>query len=168
MFTVGLTLIEPEVAPEVENPIPEQLVAFADVHESVELSPEAILSGVAVSSAKILEVIGTTVTVLLENAEPPGPVQVRVNVFVVVRAPVDSWGNELAVGRDPVHDPLAGVALAVHAVVFVEVQESVDAFPEKRLAGEALRVTDGVPGGVAKQIDPFQEEPPAQVASAVS
>ena len=90
MFTVGLTLTEPDLAPPVANPIPEQLVAFAEVHERVDESPEAIRSGVAVSSAKILEVIGTTVTVLLEKADPPGPVQVRVKVVVVERAPVDS------------------------------------------------------------------------------
>lgn len=89
-MTVGLTLTDPDVAPPVEKPIPEQLVALADVQESTEDSPEAILSGVAVSSAKILEVIGTTVTVLLEKADPPGPVQVSVNVFVAVSAPVDS------------------------------------------------------------------------------
>ena len=68
----------------------------------------------------------------------------------------------------PTQEPLTGVALAVHAVVFVEVHESVEALPEKMLAGAAFKVTDGVPGGVAKQIEPFQEEPLAQEALAVA
>ena len=52
--------------------------------------------------------------------------------------------------------------------MFVEVHESVEALPEKMLAGAAFKVTDGVPGGVAKQIEPFQEEPLAQEALAVA
>ncbi len=81
MFTVGETGVEPEVAPPVENPIPEQEVALLDDQESVDDSPKAILSGFAVKTAATSEPVSCkTCTVSESLALPFTPVQDRVKV----------------------------------------------------------------------------------------
>jgi hypothetical protein len=60
-----------------------------------------------------------TFTVTLSEAEPPGPLQVRVYVFDKVRFPVDP---EPDVGFEPDQSPEA-----VQDVALVEVHESVEA-----------------------------------------
>ena len=79
MVASGETLTDPEVAPPVENPVPLHEVAFDELHESVELFPDWMLDGEAVRLAAGSG-RGLTVSETLSEAEPPGPVQVTVNV----------------------------------------------------------------------------------------
>ncbi len=69
----GATATDPEVALAVEKPAPEQEVASVELQLRVEDCPAAMLLGVA-----LREAVGglATVTVVLAEAEPPGPVQV--------------------------------------------------------------------------------------------
>jgi hypothetical protein len=76
-----------------------------------------------------------TVTVADCEAEPPAPVQVRVNFVVAVRAAVVC---EPAVASAPLQPPEA-----VQAVAFVEDQVSADVAPLLTVAGFAVRVTAG-------------------------
>lgn len=78
---------------------------------------------------------GSTVTVADWAALPPGPVQVRVKVDVVARAPVPA---EPLVARAPVHAPLA-----VQDVSLVADHVNVDEPPAASEVGDALRLTVG-------------------------
>ena len=76
-----------------------------------------------------------TVTVADCDAEPPAPVQVRVNCVVAVRAGV-VW--EPAVASEPLHPPEAAQAVAL-----VDDQLNADVAPLLTVAGFAVRVTAG-------------------------
>jgi hypothetical protein len=96
-----------------------------------------------------------TLTVVLALPEPPAPEQVSVNFVVASSAPVEP---EPLVPLLPVQLPPE----AVHAVAFVEFQESVELAPPDTVVGEALRVTVGA--GVLDV--PLPPLPPPQPASA--
>jgi len=72
----GVTLALPFGAPPVENPPPEQLVAFVEFQLSVVLCPLRIAAGLATRLSVGPVATIETVTVALALAEPPGPVQV--------------------------------------------------------------------------------------------
>lgn len=120
-------------------------MAFEELQDRVEGSPEFILSGLATTSAITSEPdwLGITVTVFEELALPPGPVQDRVKVVVAFSAPVDSCGKELFVGLEPVQLKLRGFALAVQDVTAVLVQDKVEDPPENTVLGEAISETVG-------------------------
>jgi hypothetical protein len=70
-----------------QPPDPTQLVAFVELHVRVALAPLERLVGLAV---RVTVGVGAlTVTVALEPAEPPAPVQVSEKVVVAARTPVD-------------------------------------------------------------------------------
>jgi hypothetical protein len=114
-----------------------QAVALAEVQVSVDTPPLVTLEGLALN-----ETAGAggadTVTVADCAAEPPAPVQVRVNFVVAVSAAVVC---EPAVASAPLQPPEA-----VQAVAFVDDQASADVAPLLTVAGFAARVTAG--GGV--------------------
>ncbi|OHB04227.1 MAG: hypothetical protein A2920_00755 [Candidatus Zambryskibacteria bacterium RIFCSPLOWO2_01_FULL_43_17] len=131
-----------------------QLVAFVDDQLRVEAPPDATLVGEAdrVTVGGGFEV---TVTVAEAFALPPGPVHVKVNVVLLVSAPVD-WLPPETGDFDPVQFPFAGEAEALQLVVLVDVHVRVEAPPEATLVGEADRVTAGpahVEGAVALTFD---------------
>lgn len=92
VFLIGLTEtpVVLLVRPPVLKPIPEQLVAPFDIQVSNELSPDAILVGVAVRSTVTPDPGFITVTVFWSDAEPFTPVHKSVKVVVADSAPVDS------------------------------------------------------------------------------
>ena len=96
-----------------------------------------------------------TVTVAEAFPLPPGPVHVKVNVVLLVNAPVD-WFPPATGVLDPVQFPFAGEAEALQLVASVDVHVRVEALPEVTLVGEAVRVTVGtghVEGAVADVVD---------------
>jgi hypothetical protein len=110
-----------------------QAVALLEVQVSVDALPLLMLAGLALN-----DTVGAgvdTVTVADCNAEPPAPVQVRVNFVVAVRAGVVC---EPAVASAPLQPPEA-----VQAVALVEDQVSADVAPLLTVAGFAVRVTAG-------------------------
>jgi hypothetical protein len=111
-----------------------QLVALAEVQVRVDALPLATLEGLALN-----ETVGATgaetVTVADCDAEPPAPVQVRVNFVVAVSAAVDC---EPAVASTPLQPPEA-----VQAEALVDDQVSADVAPLLTVAGFAVRVTAG-------------------------
>ena len=111
-----------------------QLVALAEVQVRVDVPPLETLVGLALRDT-VGAVGEETVTVADCEAEPPAPVQVRVNFVVAVRAAVVC---EPAVASAPLQPPEA-----VQAVAFVEDQVSADVAPLLTVAGFAVRVTAG-------------------------
>ena len=99
----------------------------------VDVPPWATLDGLAVSVT--LGGAADTVTVADCDAEPPAPVQVRVNFVVVVSVGV-VW--EPAVVSEPLQPPEA-----VQAVALVEDQVNADVAPLFTVVGFAVKVTAG-------------------------
>jgi hypothetical protein len=111
-----------------------QAVALVELQVRVDALPLLTLAGPALK-----DTVGAggdeTVTVADCEAEPPVPVQVRVNFVVAVSAGVVC---EPAVGSEPPQPPEA-----VQAVALVEDQVSADVAPLLIVAGLAVRVTAG-------------------------
>jgi len=108
-------------------------VALLEVQVRVDALPLLMLAGLALN-----DTVGAgddTVTVADCDAEPPAPVQVRVNFVVAVSAGVVC---EPAVASAPLQPPEA-----VQAVALVEDQVSADVAPLLTVAGFAVRVTAG-------------------------
>jgi len=104
-----------------------------EVQVRVDALPLLMLAGLALN-----DTVGAgddTVTVADCDAEPPAPVQVRVNFVVAVSAGVVC---EPAVASAPLQPPEA-----VQAVALVEDQVSADVAPLLTVAGFAVRVTAG-------------------------
>jgi hypothetical protein len=120
-----------------------QLVAFVELHVSVDALPLATAVGLA---ARVTVGGGDalTLTMTLRLLLPPVPEQVNVKVVLVVSSGV------LAV-------PLVGVAPlqppeAVQLVAFVELQVNVDAVPLTTLVGLALSATVGLGTTVTRAV----------------
>jgi hypothetical protein len=111
-----------------------QAVALVEVQVRVDVPPLATLEGVALN-----DTVGAggveTVTVVDCDADPPVPVQVRVNFVVAVRACVVC---EPAVAFEPLQPPEA-----VQAVALVDDQVNADVAPLVTVAGFAVKVTAG-------------------------
>ena len=111
-----------------------QLVALVEVQARVDAPPLVTLAGLA-----LRDTVGAagaeTVTVADCDAEPPAPVQVRVNFVVAVRAAVVC---EPVVASAPLQPPEA-----VQAVAFVADQVSAEVAPFLTVAGFAVSVTAG-------------------------
>jgi hypothetical protein len=111
-----------------------QAVALAEVQLRVDALPLETLEGLAFN-----DTVGAggavTLTVVDCAAEPPVPVQVRVNFVVAVRAGVVC---EPAVAFAPLQPPDA-----VQAVALVDDQVSAEAAPLFTVAGFAVKVTAG-------------------------
>jgi hypothetical protein len=109
-------------------------VALVEVQVRVDVPPLATLEGVALN-----DTVGAggveTVTVVDCDADPPVPVQVRVNFVVAVRACVVC---EPAVAFEPLQPPEA-----VQAVALVDDQVNADVAPLVTVAGFAVKVTAG-------------------------
>lgn len=99
----------------------------------VDVPPWATLDGLAVSET--LGGAAETVTVADCDAEPPAPVQVRVNFVVAVSAGVVC---EPAVASEPLQPPEA-----VQAVALVDDQVNADVAPLFTVLGFAVNVTAG-------------------------
>jgi hypothetical protein len=111
-----------------------QAVALAEVQVRVDALPLATLEGLAFN-----DTVGAggavTLTVVDCAAEPPVPVQVRVNFVVAVRAGVVC---EPAVAIVPLQPPEA-----VQAVALVDDQVSAEVAPLFTVAGFAVKATAG-------------------------
>jgi hypothetical protein len=111
-----------------------QAVALVEVQVRVDALPLVTLDGLALN-----DTVGAggaeTVTVADWDAEPPAPVQVRVNFVVAVSAGVVC---EPAVASEPLQPPEA-----VQAVALVEDQVNAEVAPLLIVAGFAVRVTAG-------------------------
>ena len=141
-------MTEPLVAlpePAVEKPLPVQDVVLVEDHESVAEPPEVIEVGEAV---RLTDGAFMTVTVALPKAviEPPlheieyVVVTVGLTVTEPLVAPPEPPGDALP--------PAVEKPLPVHEVALVEDQVSVAELPEVIEVGEAVRVTDGLAGGL--------------------
>ena len=108
-------------------------MALVEDQVSVDVPPWATLAGLAV--IETLGGVAETVTVADCDAEPPAPVQVRVNFVVAVRVGVDC---EPAVGSEPTQPPED-----VQAVALVDDQVKADAAPLCTVVGFAVKVTAG-------------------------
>jgi hypothetical protein len=127
-------------------------VALVETQVNVELPPLATLVGLALK-----ETLGEgaeTVTVADCAAEPPGPVQVRVNFVVADRAGVVL---EPLSASPPLQPPEAS-----QEVVWVEVQVRVDVAPLLTVVGFADRVTAGA-GEVTDTVADCDALPPVPV-----
>lgn len=127
-----------------------QLVAFVDVHVRVDVSPDAMLPGDAVS---VTVGAGATVTVALCDVEPPAPVQFNVNVEVAVNGPV-LWFPVVDLLPDQPPDATQLVALAAFHV-------NVDAVPDATVVGAAVNVSVGA--GAIVTVAVCAAEPPTPV-----
>ena len=109
-------------------------MALVEVQVKVDALPLVTLEGLALN-----DTVGAggaeTVTVADCDAEPPAPVQVRVNFVVAVRAAVDFVP---AVASEPLQPPEA-----VQAVALVDDQVNADVAPLLTVAGFTVRVTAG-------------------------
>ena len=124
----------PLVATEpVQPPDAVQAVALVETQVSVELAPLATLVGLALKET--LGAAADTVTVADCAAEPPAPVQVRVNVVLADRTGVVL---EPLMGSLPLQPPEAE-----QDVAWVEVQVNVELAPLLTVLGFADRVTAG-------------------------
>jgi hypothetical protein len=127
-----------------------QAVALVEDQVRVDVPPWATLLGLAA-----IETVGgaaETVTVADCDAEPPAPVQVRVNFVVVVSVGV-VW--EPAVVSEPLQPPEA-----VQAVALVEDQVNADVAPLFTVVGFAVKVTAGA-GVVTDTVADCAALPPA-------
>jgi hypothetical protein len=109
------------------------VVALVEDQVRVDVPPWATLDGLAVSET--LGGAAETVTVADCDAEPPAPVQVRVNFVVAVSAGVVC---EPAVASEPLQPPEA-----VQAVALVDDQVNADVAPLFTVLGFAVNVTAG-------------------------
>jgi hypothetical protein len=116
-----------------------QLVALVEVQVRVDALPLLILEGLALNDT-VGAAGAETETVADCDAEPPAPVQVRVNFVVALSAGVVC---EPAVASEPLQPPEA-----VQAVASVDDQVNADVAPLLIVAGVAVRVTAGA--GVVK------------------
>jgi hypothetical protein len=110
-----------------------QAVALVEVQLKVDVPPLLTLVGLALK-----DTVGAgdeTVTVADCDAEPPAPVQVRVNLVVAVSAGVVCVP---AVTSEPLQPPEA-----VQAVALVDDQVSAEVAPLLTVAGFTVRVTAG-------------------------
>jgi hypothetical protein len=146
-------VFDPVVAREpVQPPDAVQAVALVEVQVSVELPPLATLVGLALTET--LGAGAETVTVTDCAAEPPAPVQVRVNVVLAVRAGVVL---EPLVPSLPLQPPEA-----VHEVAWVEDQLKTVVAPLFTVVGLADSVTAGA-GVVTDTVADCAALPPAPV-----
>jgi len=131
---IPLAVCDPDVVREPDHaPEAVQLDAAVVDQVSVELPPLATLLGLALNET--VGGVALTVTVAELLAEPPVPVQARLNWVVVLSATVDA---EPLVDCAPVQPPDA-----VHAVAFVADQASVELLPLLTVEGLAEIVTVG-------------------------
>lgn len=124
-------------------------MASVEFHVSVAAPPLAMVLGLAL---RLTVGAGAplTVTVVVELAEPPGPVQVIVKPIVADSGPVD-WLPVIA--TVPVQPPDA-----VHKVAFVEVHVRSELLPLDTVLGFAPRVTVGT-GATLTVTEAFVEPP---------
>ena len=127
MDSVPLDAFTPSHPPEAE-----QLVAFVELHVSVDDAPLAMVVGLAVS---VTVGAGAIVTVTVWLALPPVPVQDKVKLVVAANAGVDALPFTALV---PVQPPDA-----VQLVEFVEFQVRTDVPPLAIVVGLAVSVTVG-------------------------
>jgi hypothetical protein len=133
-----------------------QAVALVEDQVRVDVPPWATLLGLAA-----IETVGgaaETVTVADCDAEPPAPVQVRVNFVVAVSAGVVC---EPAVASEPLQPPEA-----VQAVALVDDQVNADVAPLFTVVGFAVKVTAGA-GVVTETVADCAALPPAPVQVSV-
>jgi hypothetical protein len=144
LVVIALLVVLPLVGCEPDQP-PEAVhdVTFALVHESCVVAPLGTLIGVAV---RLTVGVGAavTVTVFESLAVPPGPVQVSVNVVLVVSALLAA---PPFVACEPDHPPDA-----VHDVAFALVQDRFVVEPLATLIGFAVRLTVGAGGAPPETI----------------
>jgi hypothetical protein len=130
-----------------------QAVALLEVQLKVDALPLETLEGLALN-----DTVGAggadTVTVTDCEADPPAPVQVRVNFVVAVRAGVD-W--EPAVASAPLQPPEA-----VQAVALVDDHVNAEVAPLLMVVGFAVRVTAGA-GAVTDTVADCAALPPLPV-----
>ncbi len=129
-----------------------QAVALVEDQVKVEAPPLATLVGLALSDT--LGGAAETVTVADWDAEPPAPLQVSVNVVVVVSAAVVKVP---LLGSLPVQPPEA-----LHEVAFVEDQVRVEVAPFATVLGLAEIVTAGA-GVVTETVAACTALPPEPV-----
>ena len=125
-------------------------MALAEDQVRVDALPLATLVGLALNDT-VGAAGAETVTVADCDAEPPAPVQVRVNLVVAVRAAVVCVP---VVASAPLQPPEA-----LQAVALVDDQLSADVAPLLTVAGFAVRVTAGV-GVVTETIADCAALPP--------
>ena len=148
---------EPPVATEpLQAPEAVQEVALVEDQARVELPPWETLVGLAVSET--VGGVAETVTVADWAAEPPAPVQVRVNFVVAVSAGVVCV---LAVASEPLQPPEA-----VQAVALADDQVSAEVAPLLTVAGFAVSVTAGA-GVVTDTVADCAALPPLPVQVSV-
>jgi len=148
---------EPLVATEpLQAPEAVQEVALVEDQARVELPPWETLVGLAVSET--VGGVAETVTVADWAAEPPAPVQVRVNFVVAVSAGVVCV---LAVASEPLQPPEA-----VQAVALADDQVSAEVAPLLTVAGFAVSVTAGA-GVVTDTVADCAALPPLPVQVSV-
>jgi hypothetical protein len=133
-----------------------QAVALVEVQVSVDVPPWATLAGLAVSET--LGGAADTVTVAVCDAEPPAPVQVRINFVVAVSVGV-VW--EPAMASEPLQPPEA-----VQAVALVDDQVNADVAPLFIVVGFAVKVTAGA-GVVTDTVADCAALPPLPVQVSV-
>ena len=134
-----------------------QAVALVEVQVRVDALPLVTLAGLALN-ATVGAGGAETVTVADCEAEPPVPVQVRVNFVVAVRAGVVC---EPAVASEPLQPPEA-----VQEVALVDDQVRAEAAPLLTVAGLAVRVTAGA-GVVTETVADCTALPPVPVQLSV-
>jgi hypothetical protein len=158
VVAVGETTSVPLVASApVQPPLAVHDVAFVLDHVNVEVAPEAMLVGFAVS-VTVGGADELTVTVAEAGADVP-PVPLQVSVYVVVA--VGETPSVPLVASAPVQPPEA-----VHEVAFVLDQVSVELAPEAIVVGFAVKVTVGaaIPVTVTVAEDALLPPVPVQVS----
>jgi hypothetical protein len=141
----------------VHAPEATQDVASVEDQLRVEDAPLVTDTGLAVSDT--VGAGGMTVTVADALPDPPGPVQARVNVPVLVSAPLD-WLPEVVLV--PVHAPEA-----TQDVASVDDQVRAEELPLATDVGLAVRDTVGT-GGVTVTVAEALPVPPAPVQASVN
>src|SRR5258706_10011677 len=134
------------------EPEARQEVALVEDQVRVEAAPLATDVGFAVRDT--VGTGGVTVTVAAALPVPPAPVQARVNVLVLLSAPVD-WLPEIVLV--PVHAPEA-----TQEVASVEDQVRAEDAPPVTDAGVAVRDTVGA-GGMTVTVAEALPDPPGPV-----
>jgi hypothetical protein len=141
----------------VHAPEARQDVALVEDHVRVEAPPLAIDVGLAVSAT--VGAGGMTVTVAEALPVPPGPAQARVNVPVLVNAPLD-WLPKIVLGPDQAPEATQEAAL-------FDDQVSVEDPPLATEVGLAVRDTVGAGGLTVTVAEPLPI-PPAPVQARVN
>jgi hypothetical protein len=130
-----------------------QLVALVEDQLRVEVPPLDTLVGLAASVTVGCDGVATD-TVVDCAADPPAPVQLKVNFVVLVRAEV---AFDPFIASLPLHPPEA-----VQAVAFVAVHDSIDVAPLATEFGLALMVIVGA-GAVTVTVADCPTVPPVPV-----